>query len=117
MLSAFGVDHGEVFKGYKKLFPKLARGLEDEGVMAHGTLNEKLRRHAVQAKMAAGGQGQSMLRRMPAEKREAMLSQPHRAKRTKGGTRRDVLRQQKVGSQGIYDALGRMNRKTRGPLP
>ena len=75
-------------------------------------MNEKLRRHAVQARMHAGGQGR-MIRRMPAEKGQLMLAQPHGAKYGKTGTRREVLRHQKVGAQGIYDALGRMNSKNR----
>jgi len=99
-----------VAKAFVKLRPKLARGLEDEGVKAHLTMNQKMRRHAVQARMGAGGQGQSVLRRMPAERREAMLSGPHSTKYGKPGTRHEVLRQQKVGAQGIYDTLGRQGR-------
>ena len=39
-----------------------------------------------------------------------MLSGPHSTKYGKPGTRHEVLRQQKVGAQGIYDTLGRQGR-------
>ena len=110
MRSAFGVEHG-ISKAFVKLRPKLASGLNDEGVKAHLTMNQKLRRHAVQARMGAGGQGSSVARRMSPERRKEFLGQPHSSKYTKSGTRLEVLRQQKVGAQGIYDTLGREGRK------
>jgi len=110
MLSAFGIDHGEVSKAFVKLRPKLGRGLEDEAVKTHLTMNQKLRRHAVQARMGAGGQGHSIMRRQTPEAREAFANQPHKGKYTTEGTRLEVLRQQKIGAQGIYDTLGRQGR-------
>jgi len=110
MISAFGVDHG-ISKAFKKLRPKLAAGLSDEAVLRHGSMNEKLRRHALQHRMAAGGQGHSLARRMTPEKREAFLGQQTKGKYTTPGTRLEVLRQNKSGAQGIYDRLGRQNRK------
>ena len=113
MISAFGIDH-TVSKAYVKLRPKLGAGLEDEAVKAHGTMNEKLRRHALQARMTAGGQGQSIIRRLPSEAgRKEMLSQPYQGKRLKADTRHGALRQMKQGAQGIYDTLGRQGRKKR----
>lgn len=112
MLSAFGVDHG-ISKAFVKLRPKLGRGLEDEAVKRHVTMNEKLRRHAIQHRQAAGGQGHSIMRRQTPEARERFANQPHKGKYTTEGTRLEVLRQNKVGAQGIYDTLGRMGRKNK----
>lgn len=113
MISAFGVEHGAFSKAYRKLFPKLAAGLHDDAVGRHLTMNEKMRRHAVQARMGAGGQGLRVIRRKPAEAGQQMLDQPHSTKYGKPDTRRGTLRQQKVGAQGMYDALGREGRKNK----
>src|SRR4051812_4687479 len=112
MISAFGVEH-TVSKSFVKLRPKLSAGLGDAKVLRHGTMDEKLRRHAVQHRMTAGGQGHRIMRRMAPEAREKMLNQPYQGKYTTTGPRREVLSQMKVGAHGIYDAIGREGRKNK----
>ena len=112
MMSAFGVEH-TISKSFVKLRPKLGKGLEDKKVLAHGTMNEKLRRHALQARMTSGGQGHSIMRRQTPEAREKFGNMPYKHKQTREGTRLKVLREMKVGAHGIYDALGRQGRKNK----
>ena len=114
MISAFGVEHGEVSKAFRGLKPKLGLALmKDSKLRAHDTMDQKMRRHAVEHRISAGDQGLYVLGKLPKKTRDALSSQSYKAKYVPRGTRRDVLRQQKVGAQGIYDTLGRQGRKNK----
>ena len=105
MISAFGVEHGEVSKAYAKLFPKLSgmRMYKDTKIQPHVTLDSKLRQHSVAARLVAGGGGGRV-----------------RYLKKKGeDTTRAMARavEHKKGAHGMYAAISRNNRKNRGPLP
>lgn len=106
MISPFGVDHGDVSKGYKKALPKLSRVrlYKDTKTKDHDTMNSKLRRHSNAARLIAGGTGGGLSAGLRNGKTFADPEMARRLKRAK---------ENKRGAQGMYDAIGRMNRQTR----